>query len=46
MRLGIVVVYLVDEKNEKFTNPLKVGDIIKVDVVVDGTKKTQNVEII
>lgn len=35
-----------DEQKEEYTKPLKIGDIVNVEVTVNGTKKTQKVEII
>ena len=34
-----------DEKNEEYSKPLKVGDIVDVEVIVNGIKKNQKVEI-
>ena len=36
----------IDEINERYTKPLKIGDIVNVEVIINGTNKSQKVEII
>lgn len=35
----------IDEENRKFTIPLKIGDIVTVTVITNGTKVTESVEV-
>ena len=35
-----------DERTAQYTKPLKAGDIVNVKVIINGTKKTQKVEVI
>lgn len=35
-----------DEGNEVYTKPLKAGDMINVEVIINGVKKSQKVEIV